>query len=169
MVKKLDSIIKKIFGFFKIDISDSKTAVISQFVKFGIVGVSNTLLSYGIYLLVLFMMKPLNISWDAYVGSVVSFFLSVLWSFFWNNKYVFKSDKGERNLFKALIKTYISYGFTGFILANILLFVWIDLLNIPKTIAPLISLLITVPANFLLNKFWAFRTKKTEKDQEKQI
>ena len=125
--KKLDSIIKKIFGIFKIDISDSKTAVISQFVKFGIVGVSNTLLSYGIYLLVLFMMKPLNISWDAYVGSVVSFFLSVLWSFFWNNKYVFKSDKGERNLFKALIKTYISYGFTGFILANILLFVWIDL------------------------------------------
>ena len=142
-------------------------SVIVQFIKFGIVGLSNTLLSYGLYLLVLFVMKPLKVSWDAYAASVVSFVLSVLWSFFWNNKYVFKSDKGERNIFKAIIKTYISYGFTGFVLANILLFIWINVFNIPKTIAPLISLLITVPANFLLNKFWAFKTKKDSEKSEK--
>ena len=108
-------------------------------------------------------MKRFNVSWDIYVASVVSFVLSVLWSFYWNNRFVFKSDKGQRSIFKSLLKTYISYGFTGFILANALLFLWVNILHIPKTIAPLISLVITVPANFLLNKFWAFRNDKKTK------
>lgn len=155
----MERIIKKTLQKINSNISDTAIQNICQFIKFGIVGVSNTILSYVIYLVVLLVMKPLRLSWDAYVGSVIAFILSVLWSFFWNNKYVFKSGSSERNLFKALIKTYISYGFTGFILANVLLFIWLNILGIPKMIAPLLSLVITVPANFILNKFWAFKKK----------
>ncbi len=161
----MNEIIKKILGLLNIDVSDSKISNFSQFVKFGIVGVTNTLLSYVIYLIVLLLMKPLCVSWDAYVGSVVAFVLSVLWSFYWNNKYVFKSNVGERNIFKSLIKTYISYGFTGFILSNVLLFLWLNILGIPKMIAPLVSLVVTVPANYLLNKYWAFKKDKDIKNR----
>lgn len=148
--------------------ADRKITIL-QFIKFGIVGLSNTILSYVLYLLVLFILKPYNLFFDAYIASIVSFVLSVLWSFVWNNRFVFKSEKGERNIFKALIKTYISYGFTGFLLANALLYLWINVLKIPKEVAPLISLIITVPTNFILNKFWAFKTKgksNSEKDNE---
>ena len=148
---------------------EEKKLTILQFIKFGIVGLSNTILSYVLYLLVLFILKPYNLFFDAYIASIVSFVLSVLWSFVWNNRFVFKSEKGERNIFKALIKTYISYGFTGFLLANALLYLWINVLKIPKEVAPLISLIITVPTNFILNKFWAFKTKgksNSEKDNE---
>jgi putative flippase GtrA len=32
--------------------------------------------------------------------------------------------------------------------------------GVSKLIAPILNLLVSVPVNFLLNKFWAFRTKE---------
>ena len=133
---------------------------IMQFVKFGIVGLSNTVLSYVIYLLVLLALKNANLSWDYFAGNIVSFIISVAWSFYWNNKYVFtKSEGGERSLLKSLLKTYLSYGFTGIILNNVLAFIWVDILGINKVIAPIINLIVTIPLNFILNKLWAFKEK----------
>lgn len=166
-MKNIDNLIGSFLDRLSPNIVAERKVTILQFIKFGIVGLSNTIISYLLYLLVLFVLKPYNLFFDAYAASIVSFILSVLWSFVWNNRFVFKSEKGERNIFKALVKTYISYGFTGFLLANALLYVWINVFRIPKEIAPLISLIITVPTNFVLNKFWAFKTKgkKQPKDE----
>ena len=145
----------------KLNLSLTETSVetIVQFIKFGIVGVSNTVISYLINIVVLALMIPLNVSWDFIAGNVVAFVLSVLWSFYWNNRFVFTVNAGEhRSMIKALIKTYISYGFTGIILNNILSWVWIDGFNISKFVAPLINLIISVPLNFIINKLWAFKT-----------
>ena len=134
-----------------------------QFIKFGIVGVSNTLISYVIYLVSIIAMEKLNVfqGIDHYIANVIQFILSVLWSFYWNNRFVFTVKEGEsRNLLKSLIKTYISYSFTGLILSSILLYVWVELLGINKAIAPLFSLIVSVPVNFLLNKLWAFKKEK---------
>lgn len=133
---------------------------IMQFVKFGIVGLSNTILSYVIYLLVLLALRNANLSWDYFAGNIISFIISVAWSFYWNNKYVFtKSESGERSLLKSLLKTYLSYGFTGIVLNNVLAFLWVDILGINKVIAPIINLIVTIPLNFILNKLWAFKEK----------
>ena len=134
-----------------------------QFIKFGIVGVSNTAIGYFLNVAVLFILKPYDLSWDFYVANVVSFFLSVLWSFYWNNRYVFKVQEGEkRNAGKALLKTYLSYGFTGIILNNVLSHFWVDVLGISKFVAPLLNLFLSVPINFLMNKLWAFRAQKED-------
>lgn len=138
---------------------------IIQFIKFGIVGVSNTLLSYVIYLLSIFVLGELNIlqNVDYYIGNVLSFVISVLWSFYWNNKYVFTVREGEkRSILKALVKTYLSYAFTGLVLSNVFAYIWIELLRINKLIAPLFTLVISVPVNFLMNKLWAFKKEKTD-------
>ena len=132
-----------------------------QFIKFGIVGFSNTLVSYVINILVLFAMKPMNVSWDYFAGNIVAFILSVLWSFYWNNKYVFTLEEGQsRSIGKALLKTYITYGFTGIILNNILSWIWVSVLGVSKFIAPIINLLASVPINFFMNKLWAFKERK---------
>ena len=36
------------------------------------------------------------------------------------------------------------------------MYLWVDILNISNTIAPIITLIITVPYNYLLSKFWTF-------------
>ncbi len=138
--------------------NEKLTRSLVQFVKFGLIGVTNTALSYLINILVLKLLEPYGLSWDYIAGNVIAFLISVLWSFYWNNKYVFTAKEGQkRNIGLALLKTYISYGFTGIILTNILSWVWIDLLGISKYIAPLINLLISIPLNFIINKLWAFQ------------
>ena len=97
---------------------------------------------------------------------IIAFIISVLNSFFWNNKYVFKKGNDEkRNIFHSLIKTYISYSFTGLLLQNILLFIFVDILHTSKYIAPFYGLIITIPLNFILNKLWAFKGVKSSKEE----
>ena len=161
--KFVEELTRKILKLLPIKLSDKVTEALVQFVKFGVIGVTNTLLSYVLNVITLMLLKPYEISWDYVIGNLVGFFLSVLWSFYWNNKLVFTLENGQkRHLGKALLKTYISYSFTGIFLCNVLSYVWIDLLGISKLIAPMINLVISVPINFLINKFWAFRTKGAE-------
>lgn len=129
-----------------------------QFVKFGMVGVTNTIISYIVYFVVLLSLKDIEVSWDYIVGNIISFVLSVLWSFYWNNRFVFKAkDDTSRNIWIMLMKTYIAYGFTGIILSNVLSFLWIDKLCVSKYIAPILNLVISVPFNFIVNKKWTFK------------
>lgn len=152
----MDFIIRKVLH---IKLDDVKWEALVQFVKFGIVGLSNTVVSYVIYVVSLLIFEKYDLmpSVDYLVAQIIAFILSVLWSFYWNNKYVFKQDENqERNIWLALLKTYISYAFTGLFLNSILSLLWVELLDIPKIIAPIVNLLVSVPINFFMNKFWAF-------------
>lgn len=144
-----------------INISADQWNGLVQFIKFGIVGLSNTVISYLLYVgaLLIFQKKQWIPSIDYLVAQVIAFVLSVLWSFYWNNKYVFKQNEGQkRNIFAALLKTYVSYAFTGLFLNSVLSFIWVEVIGVSKLIAPIINLLVSVPINFLMNKFWAFKT-----------
>lgn len=123
-----------------------------QFLKFGIVGVSNTLVSLVIYYLFLWIDPELYL-----IGNVAGWVVGVANSFFWNHKYVFQnttSDVGR--LLVQLGKTYLCYGAT-FLLSTGLLYCEVEWLGWSVVVSPVANLLITVPLNFLLNKFWAFR------------
>lgn len=129
-----------------------------QFIKFGIVGVSNTLVSYLLNLLCLFLLDKYDVAYDYVIANTVAFVLSVLWSFYWNERFVFteKQDSYQSNRLVRLLKMYLSYGFTGIILNNVLSFLWISVLGISKVIAPLINSAVGVPINYVLNKKWTF-------------
>jgi len=134
--------------------------IIVQFIRFGIVGLSNTAISYIIYSVLVY------VGLHYLVASIIAFIISVLNSFLWNNKYVFrKGDEQKRNIIHSLIKTYISYAFTGLVIQNLLLFVFIDIFYLSKYIAPFFGLLITVPLNFFLNKLWAFKSVQSKKEE----
>ena len=124
-------------------------ALANQFVKFGIVGVSNTL----IYLLVYYIFIWINV--ELYlVGNVIGFVVSVFNSYYWNNRFVFKAEKCYD--VKSMVKAYISYGITS-ALSVVFIFILVEKLFVSEMIAPIINLIITIPINFLLNKYWIFR------------
>lgn len=140
---------------------DRLTKTVVQFIKFNIVGVSNTAISYLLNVVVLFLLQPYQVIWDYIAGNIISFILSVLWAFYWNNRMVFTVEQGNhRSIWKTLLKTYIAYGFTGIILNNILSWLWISVIGISKYIAPLINLIFSVPLNFIINKLWTFKSDK---------
>ncbi len=123
-----------------------------QFLKFGIIGVSNTLISLLIYYLFVWIRK------DWYMlGNVAGWVVSVFNAFYWNNKYVFRPQSQDfRHTLMRLGKTYISYGGT-FLFSTLLLWLEVQVLGVSEWIAPMVNLAVTIPLNFLLNKFWAFR------------
>lgn len=161
----MNEILRKLIkGFFHIihkEISEEAVQGLVQFVKFCVVGLTNTLISYGLNVLTLLLLKPLGLTWDYIVGNIAAFVLSVLWSFYWNNRFVFTMQENKtRSVGKALAKTYIAYGFTGILLNNVLSWLWISVLGISKFVAPLLNLVIALPINFLLNKLWAFKVEE---------
>lgn len=158
---------------------------IKQFLKFGIVGLSNTLISQIIYMI------AVSLGAHYLVASVIAFIISVLNAFFWQNKFVFKEEEGkeQRVWWQVLLKTYAAYAFTGLLLNNLLLIMWIDLImieqfTIPITelinglgidinnhdlavdLAPILNIIVNVPINFVINKFWAYRQKNTSNQME---
>jgi len=129
-----------------------------QFLRFGIVGLSNTAVSYACNILTLKLLEPYKLSGDYIIANAVAFFLSVLWSFCWNTRFVFHMEhRGKKMVALALLKTYIAYSLTGLLLNNILSWLWITKLGISRYLAPVINIVFCVPVNFLMNKFWAFR------------
>ena len=95
-----------------------------QFIKFGLVGVSNFVISTGIYYLFIWFDPSLYIV-GGFVGSVVS----IANAFFWNNKFVFKGkDNSFKMLMYKLLKTYISYGGSS-LLSIFLLWAEVSLLH----------------------------------------
>lgn len=124
-----------------------------QFVGFGLIGLLNTVLSYGIT----------NVCYYAFglheqISNLFAFLITVLISYLLNSRFVFEKDKQPWYL--ALAKVYASYAFTELILMGVLLFIEERLFGIPHYIATFVNLIITVPINFLLNKFWAYRKRK---------
>ena len=166
------AVTERILRLFGKTLDEKQQEAFLQFCKFAIVGVTNTLLSWLINVTVLRILTSAGLlqeyHLDVYTANIVAFILSVLWSFYWNDRYVFKQEEGEekRVWWKALLKAYAAYAFTGLFLSNVISYITVDRLGINKYIAPLINLVISVPVNFLLNKFWAFSKKGAAKPEE---
>ena len=126
--------------------------LIIQFIKFGLVGVSNTFVSMAVYYLFLWI----NPDWYM-LGSVLGTVLSILNAFVWNDLFVFTGNpKDIKSVLHRLGKTYVSYGGTS-LLSTVLLWLEVTVLHVSKVFAPIVNLLITIPLNYLLNRFWTFK------------
>lgn len=120
-----------------------------QFIKFGFIGASNTLISTAVYYMFVWVDPKLY-----FIGNVMGWVVSVFNSFFWNNRFVFRDS--EFSWLQKLIRTYVAYG-GSFIVGSILLALQVQVLGVSEWIAPWINMVITIPLNFVLNKFWAFK------------
>ena len=69
----IEKICRRVCGILHISVSDKAMGSLVQFIKFGLIGVSNTAISYGLNVLVLFLMKPYDLWWDYIVGNMVAF------------------------------------------------------------------------------------------------
>ena len=162
-----------------------KKESVKQFIKFGLVGVSNTVISQVVY------MVCVALGAHYIAASIIAFVISVLNAYILQNIFVFKQDETleKRKWWQVLLKTYAAYAFTGLLLNNLLLILWIDILKIERFtfwitdilgsigieienrqtavyIAPILNIFVNVPINFVINKFWAYRQKRTDSNEK---
>lgn len=128
--------------------------LIEQFVKFGMVGAFNTIFGLVIY----WVLVHLGVHY--LIANAVGFTITVAISYCLNNIFTFRDKDMEKKWsILGLAKSYVSYSVTGIFLNSALLWLWNDYLSINQDLAPVLNLFITVPVNFVLNKFWVFARK----------
>lgn len=160
LIRMLDFFLVIVSRILKRNVRLSNYEGLKQFIRFGIVGVSNTLISYVFYTGALLAMRNMRLDYeyDYIFAGIAAFFTSATWSYYWNNKKVFINSTGLKlgMSFSGLVKTYIAYSFSGIFLGSLLLTLWVDVMEISEYIAPLLNVVIHVPINFVINKFWTF-------------
>ena len=123
-----------------------------QFFKFGIVGCINTFSSWVFYYPLLF----LGINYI--VCTTIAYILSSIIGYLLNNKWVFKKNTYDAN---SVLKYYAVYG-SSYLINVLSMKLWVEVLGLSKVIAPILTLCVTIPYNFLFSKVWVF-TKKENK------
>lgn len=121
---------------------------ILQMVKYGIVGVSNTLLTA---IVIWIMLKKLNTS--DYVANISGYIVGLTNSFIWNRKWTFQSKSNvSSTIVKFIVIFAISYLFQLGALYLLLNFTAID-----SYICQLMSIVAYTGSNFFLNKYYTFK------------
>lgn len=124
-----------------------------QIIRFGIVGVFNNLIFLVVYYIVVSINEKLYL-----FGNVLGFLVSTLNAYLLNSRFVFNEKKKNKTQRGSFYKTYAIYTLSLGISTG-LLYLFVDIISISEKIAPIISLMVTVPLNFVLNKFWVYRKK----------
>lgn len=119
-----------------------------QLIKFGIVGISNTLLTA---ITIWILLKVLH--FNDYSSNIIGYIIGLVNSFIWNRKWTFASTaKVKDTIFKFILTFVISYLIQ---LGN--LYLLIDYTEIDSYICQLISIVVYTVINFTLNKYYTFK------------
>ena len=124
-----------------------------QFFKFGIVGVSNTVLSYAVYAVCVLL------GFHYLLANGLGFAVGITNAFYWSNKYVFAEEACQiRSMAQTFLKLCLAYSSTGIFLNSCLLYLLVEWYGISSLTSQLICLTVSVPINFVINKFWTYKT-----------
>ena len=120
-----------------------------QFVKFGIVGVSNTLITFVVYTVLL---KGFGVWYLA--ASAIGFVAGAINGFLLNRRWTFRGHVGDAF---TPVRWFIVQG-CGLALNEALLFVYVEALGIEKLVSQALSIVVVTVLTFLANRAWTFRT-----------
>ena len=118
-----------------------------RFIKFGMVGVINTLVNWIIF----FILNALGMYYI--LANIIAYILGTVNSYLWNTLWVFKyKDKAStETTIKFIILNLIGLGLnTG------ILYVLVDLCNLNKFIGLATTTAIVMIINYIVNKLWVF-------------
>ena len=118
----------------------------SPFIKFCIVGVTNVIIFYTIY----YILLTLGISY--LIANTIACIIGILNGYVWNSEFVFKKNKSINNMMKFSI-VYISALFINLVI----MYICVDTYNVHKLIAPIFAIGTGTIYNYMLNKIWTFK------------
>jgi putative flippase GtrA len=122
--------------------------LVAQFVKFGIVGVSNTLLTFVVYTLLL---KVFGVWYLA--ASAIGFAVGAVNGFLLNRAWTFKGHEGDA---LTPVRWCVVQG-CGLALDEGLLYMFVSSAGLDKLVAQAFATVIVVVLTFFANRAWTFK------------
>lgn len=122
---------------------------VRQFIKFGLVGLSSTVIDWAVFYL-------LNLFFGIYylLAKVISFSFAVINSYIWNRRWTFRSqDTGKTKEFSK----FLIVALVGLSINVLIMFIVVDHLHWRKIFGLIFSTSFVTIWNFSANKFYTFK------------
>ena len=127
-----------------------------EIINYVIVGAMTTFVSIISYYIFRFLIFTSNTQLHVQICTVISWILAVLFAFFTNKKYVFKSKEKGKNSIIEMFKFYLSR-FTTLLIEMGSMWLLTDPLNINDKISKILVQFIVLVLNYLFSKIFVFK------------
>lgn len=127
-----------------------RTPLLAQFVKFGVVGVSNTLLTLFVYTL---LFKLLGVWYVA--ASAIGFAIGAINGFLWNRAWTFREHVSDA---LTPVRWFVVQG-CGLLANSGLVFLFVDGARMGKLGGQGLTIAIVMVLTFVANRSWTFRAR----------
>ncbi len=128
-----------------------------EIIVYIIVGVLNTIVSWAAFFLCSFTILDAEIVWQNILLSIISWVVGVVFGYFMNRKYVFKST--DPNIWKEFC-LFAGGRVSTWLLDAVLMVLLVNVLHIGEGISKIFVSVLVMIGNYLLSKLFVF--KKTE-------
>jgi putative flippase GtrA len=121
-----------------------------ELIRFVIVGITNATITYLTF--ILFIRFLPSSSYQGGIAQALSYACGILWSYFFNRRWTFKSSGDVRSEFFRFLVIQVSLLFAS----SLLIHLFVDLLKFNASLTWLIVMGFVTIANFLLLRSWVY-------------
>lgn len=125
-----------------------RAPLIAQFVKFGVVGVSNTAITLIVYTLLLDVFGVWYVA-----ASAIGFAVGAVNGFLWNRAWTFRGHVGDA---LTPVRWFVVQG-CGLLCNSALVYLFVDGAGVGKLVAQVLTIMIVTVLTFIANRSWTFR------------
>lgn len=127
-----------------------------EMIAYLIVGVLNTIVSMAAWYLLDYTILDANIIWHNILLSLISWVVGVVFGYFMNRKYVFKSK--EPNMWKEFLQ-FSGGRVSTWILDEVMMILMVNVLTVNKSFSKIFVSALVVIGNYFISKFFVFKKK----------
>ena len=136
----------------------SNLSAMPQSLRFVIIGISNTLLSYLVF--ICSYHSIIKLEHAALIAQILAYCSGIIWSYYWNSRWTFANPNvNHSNTFIRFVLSQIIFA----VLSAISIGLLVDQLKFHATLSWICVMGLLTAANFLISKMWVFREKSNAK------
>ena len=136
-----------------------------EIIVYLIVGVLNTIVSWAAWFLCAYTILDAQVVWQNVALSVISWVVGVVFGYFMNRKYVFKSTDPQ------IMKEFLQFAggrVSTWALDAVMMVLLVNALKINEAFSKIFVAVLVMIGNYLLSKFFVFKKKPEEQENEEK-
>jgi putative flippase GtrA len=130
-----------------------------EIIAYLIVGVLNTLVSWAAWFICAYTILDAEIVWQNVLLSIISWVVGVVFGYFMNRIFVFKSK--EPNILKEFLQ-FSGGRVSTWVLDAVMMVLMVNILNINEAFSKIFVSVLVMIGNYLISKLFVFKNKENE-------
>lgn len=132
-----------------------------EMVNYLIVGVLNTIVSWAAFFACAYTILDAQIVWQNIMLSVISWVAGVVFGYFMNRKYVFKSK--EPNMWKEFLQ-FAGGRVSTYVLDAVVMVLMVNVMHINEGISKVFVSVLVMIGNYIISKLFVFKKEEPKED-----